>query len=181
MSDLVNKILSEEQVVKAASKLSLKKLEVNINPKQFLVDFYKSEIEKITKLDKTGATPKDLELFELTKKTHEEQLAKAEACKLEAYLVPLKHTDMLIIKSGILEALKCSAEFNFDDDIRMKNMITAEHTFTVYLTLRNKQDVAQRYYRSLEEITKEPDSTIDALYNLYLENFVLTEEERKNF
>lgn len=180
MSDITNKVLADEKVVTAAGKLRKESVEININPKQFLANYYKSEIEKIEKFDTSSLTEKEAEIVALTKQNYQKELEKAEACRLNAYLVPLKYKDLQVIKDGVLEALKYGAEFNWDDDVRMKSMIREEHTLTVYLSLRRKEDIKQRYYRSLDEIAKEPEASIDAIYSVYLENFVLSEDERKN-
>ena len=89
-------------------------------------------------------------------------------------------TQQAIIDVLISKTLKAAKEFNWDDDIKMRAMIREEHTLTIYLVLRSKEDIKKRYYGSLEEIAQQTESTIEEMYNIYLENFVLTDEERKN-
>ena len=99
---------------------------------------------------------------------------------MDAVLVPLKYRDLQSIKDSVLEAIKYAMQFNWDDDIRLRAMIREEHTMTVYLALRKKDKLNEHYYSSLEEISKEIENTIEELYTLYVDNFVLTDEERKN-
>ncbi|MFA6971825.1 MAG: hypothetical protein WC208_10540 [Gallionella sp.] len=178
--DIVNDVLKSESVVKANIKLKRTKADVNINPKANLLEYTKQDLAKLEKLDVSDMTEKEKGLIEQAKKNHRENIALYEKAKLEGVMVPLKYQDLQIIKSGVLEALKYGAEFNWDDDVKMRAMIREENTLTVYLTLRRKDDINQRYYNSLEEIAKEPEATVETLYNIYLENFVLTGEERKN-
>jgi hypothetical protein len=71
-------------------------------------------------------------------------------------------------------------QFSWDDDIKMRAMIREEHTMTVYLALRKKDNLNEHYYSSLEEIALEVENTIEELYAIYVDTFVLTDDERKN-
>jgi len=173
-------IRKDEKVITATNKLKKEKVEVSINPKMFLLKHFEEELKKLENTKSDNLNEDESKLLEQMKKSFKENIDKYTQAKLDAYMVPLKYNDLQMIKNGILEALKYTQSFNFDEDIRMKAMIREEHTLTVYLSLRKKEDMNKKYYDSLEDIAKEPESTIEELYNIYLENFVLTEEERKN-
>lgn len=178
--DIVKDYEKNASAVKANLKLKKERVDVNINPKANLLEFARQDLEKLEKIDLSDMTEQERSLIEQAKKNHRENIGKYEKAKLEAVMVPLKYQDLQVIKNGVLEALKYGAEFNWDDDVKMRAMIREENTLTVYMALRNKNDISRRYYVSLEEIAREPEATIEVLYNIYLENFVLTEEERKN-
>ena len=169
-----------EKEVVAMGKLKKEKVEVSINPKKYLLDYAKSELKNLEGTSIEGFSDEDIKLYDLAKQNLKSNIKEYEVAKLEGFIVPLKYGDLQTIKNGVLEALKTAKEFNWDDDIRVRGMIREEHTLTVYLMLRKKEDITKRYYDSLEEIAKETESTIDELYTMYLENFVLTDEERKN-
>jgi len=84
------------------------------------------------------------------------------------------------VKNGIYEAVQAAKKYNWDDDVKIRAMIREERTLTVFLSLKNKDDINKPYYEKLEDICAENDIAIDELYNIYLKNFVLTEKETKN-
>ncbi len=178
--EMLNKVEQNADVTRAMGKLKKERAEVNINPKMYLLEFTKTELGKMAKVDTKDFNTEEKEIFEQTKKNYETNLAEYEKARLEGIMVPLKYSDLQVVKNGVLEALTYNQEFGWDDNVRMKAMIREEHTLTVYLSLRKKDDITKRYYGSLEEIAKEMEKTIEALYNVYLENFVLTDNERKN-
>jgi len=180
MSDKEKKVLAEEQVIKAMEKVRKEKVEVNLNPKKFLLEHSKTELEKLEKIPPEGMNEHELKLLEEMKATYKANVAKYEVAKLEALLVPLKYRDLQAIKDSILEAVKYSMQYNWDDDIKMRAMIREEHTMTVYLALRKKDNPNERYYISLEEVAKETENVIEELYSMYVNSFVLTDDERKN-
>lgn len=177
---IINKTLAGEKQIKSMEKLKREKLEVSINPKRYLLEHSKEELEKLLKVDSTTMTKDEKELLELSIKNYQNNIEEYSNAKLEAVMVPLRYKDLQAIKDGVLEALKYSREFNWDDDIKMRAMIREEHTLTVYLSLKKKDDITQRYYQNLELIAQETETTVNELYGLYLDNFVMTDEERKN-
>jgi len=176
----IKKVLEEENLTKAIGKLRLDKVEVSLNPKKYLVDFSKQELKKLEEAGSEEIPADILAHIEDSKKIYKDNIEKYANEKLEGVLVPLRYKDLQTIKDGILEAVKYSQEFNWDDDIKLKAMIREERTLTVYLSLRKKESIEKRYYDNLEQIAQVPESTIDELYNIYFTNFVLTEAERKN-
>jgi len=174
------KVLEGEKVLKTMEKIKRTSVDVSINPKQSMLDFTKEELKKLEDIDIVTLSKEEASLVGLAKKNYSENIAGYEVAKLEGVMVPLKYRDLQVVKDGVLEALKYSREFNFDDDIKMKAMIRQEHTLTVYLALRKKDDKTKRFYNTLEDIAIETESTIEKLYNIYCDNFVLTDEERKN-
>ena len=180
MSEEIDNVLKNEKVVKSMDKLKKERVEVDINPKKFLLEYTKEELKKLEAQSTEGLSEEDVKLLEQTKKNYTENVETYSKAQLKAVIVPLKYRDLQIIKSGIFEAVQSAQQYNWDDAVKIRAMIREERTLTVYLSLKKKDNVAQPYYSSLEEICKETDTTIDELYNIYLENFVLTEEERKN-
>jgi len=177
---VVQDVLKEEPVTTAMSKLKRERLEVSINPKKFLLDYTNAELEKIAKVDRTKFSEEENKQLDIMEKTLKDGLEQYSDVQLEGVMVPLRYKELQAIKDGVLEAVKYGQEFNWDEDIRLRAMIREEHTLTVYLSLKKKNDLTTRYYSSLEEIALETETTINALYALYQENFVLSEVERKN-
>lgn len=180
MSDKEKRVLAEEQVTKSMEKIRKEKVEVNLNPKKFLLEHSKAELAKIEARKMEGLDENELKLLEEIKATYRTNIEKYSVAKLEAILVPLKYRDLQAIKDSVLEAVKYAMRFNWDDDIKMRAMIREEHTMTVYLALRKKDKPNEQYYSSLEEIAKEVENTIEELYAMYVDNFVLSDDERKN-
>ena len=180
MSDKEKKILEEGEITKSMEKVKKEKMEVSINPKRFLLEHSKAELLKLEQQKKEGLSESELKLLEQMVSSYKENIEKYSVAKLEAVLVPLKYRDLQAIKDSVLESVKYSIQFNWDDDIKMRAMIREEHTMTVYLALRKKENIKEHYYDSLEVIAQVTESTIEELYSLYVANFVLTEQERKN-
>ena len=181
MSDKeTKKVLADEKVTVSISKLKRDKVPVNINPKKFLLEHSKQELEKLEKQETVDMNPNELALYKQMKETYQKNVTVYSEANLDAVLVPLRYRDLQAIKDSVLEAVKYAITFNWDDDIKMRAMIREEHTMTVYLALRKKDNMNERYYGSLEDIAAETESTIEDLYTLYVENFVLSDEERKN-
>ena len=174
------KILKEGKVIKAVEKLKKEKLDIDINPKKFLLEYTKEELKKLEEQSVEGLSEEEIKLLEQTKKNYKENIETYSQARLQATMVPLKYRDKQIIKSGIFEAVQSAKQYNWDDTVKIRAMIREDRTLTIYLSLKKKDDVNKSYYDSLEEICNETDPTIDELYNIYLENFVLTDEERKN-
>jgi len=173
-------ILEEGKVIKAMEKLRKEKVEVDINPKKFLLQFSKEELEKLEKTSIDGLGEDDLKSLEKAKSEFKKDIENYSSATLKAIMVPLKYRDLQTIKNGIYEAVNESQKYNWDDNVKIRAMIREERTLTVFLSLKKKDDLSKQYYESLEDICKESDLTIDELYNIYLENFVLSDKERKN-
>jgi hypothetical protein len=176
----VEKVLGNEKIIKSMEKIKKEKVEVDINPKKFLLEYTKEELVKLESQTIEGLSEADAKLLEQTKENYKKNIEEYSQARLQATMVPLKYRDLQIIKNGVFEAVQTAQQYNWDDAVKIRAMIREERTLTVYLSLRKKDNIAQSYYPSLEEICKETDTTIDELYNIYLENFVLTDEERKN-
>ena len=173
-------IKKEGELASTLIKVNKTRVDVSMNPKKYLLKHFQDELAKLVLVDTSSFSAEDKKLYDGMKKGYEENIARYSKEKLEAVMVPLRYNDLQVVKNGVLEALKYSQEFNFDDDIKMKAMVREEHTFTVYLSLRKKDDITKKYYESQEAIAEETETTIDELYGIYVENFVLSETERKN-
>ena len=176
----VEKVLGNEKVIKSMEKIKREKVDVDINPKKFLLSWTKDELKKLEEQTTENLTEEDVKLLEQTKVNYQKSIEEYAQARLQATMVPLKYRDLQIIKNGVFEAVQTAQQYNWDDAVKIRAMIREERTLTVYLSLKKKDNITQSYYTSLEEICKETDTTIDELYNTYLENFVLTDEERKN-
>jgi hypothetical protein len=179
--EIVDKTLAGENVLKAMDKLKKEKVEISINPKKYLLDYSKEELKKLEDMKTEGMNEGELKVVEQAKENLRQSINRYSEAKLEAVMVPLRYKELQAIKDGVLEAIKFAQQFNWDDDIKMRAMLREEHTLTVFLSLKKKDKLNERYYSKLEDIAQETESTIDELYNVYLTNFVLSEEERKNF
>ena len=174
----------QDQVVEAMEKVKKDKVEVKINPQKFLLEYTKEELVKLEAKDTTGMEEASVKLLEQMKKNYAENIKKYEVAVLEGVMVPLKYRDVQMIKIAIMQdqrALKEDfKEMTFSQEVLMLSMIQEEQTLTVYLSLRKKDNINERYYGSLEEIGNVTETTIAELYNIYFDNFRLTEAERKN-
>lgn len=176
----VNKILKDEKEIKIMNKLKKDKVEVSINPRKFLLDYTKEELIKLDAQSVEGLSDEEKNSLEQIKTNLRNNITEYENAKLEAFMVPMKYRDLQTIKSGVFEAVVSSQQYNWEESVKIRAMIREERTLTVYLSLKKKEDITKPYYANLEEVCKETDTTIDELYNIYLANFVITDEERKN-
>jgi len=170
----------EEKVAKVMGKLKKDRVDIDINPKKFLLEYSKVELKKVEETSIEGLSEVDLKLIEQAKSSFKDDIDKYSKARLEATMVPLKYRDLQTIKNGIYEAIESARQYNWDDNVKIRAMIREERTLTVYLSLRKKDDITKLFYTTLEEVCKETDTTIDELYTMYLENFVISDEERKN-
>ena len=173
-------ILEEGKVVKAMDKLKKERIDISINPKKFLLEYSKDELEKIEKVSPEGLNEDEVKLLEQAKANLKSEIEKYSQAKLDAVLVPLKYRDLQTVKTGIYEAVYHAQKYNWDNEVKIRAMIREERTWTIYLALRKKEDISKQYYANLEEICGETEATIDELYGIYLENFILSNIERKN-
>lgn len=180
MDKKVEKFEKDAKEVAAMGKLKKERVDIDINPKKFLLAFTQDELNQMEKQSVDDLTKEEVEFLENAKKNHKENIEKYSQARLQAVMVPLKYKDLQIIKNGIFEAIQSAKQYNWDDSVKIRAMIREERTLTVFLSLKKKEDISKPYYDSLEEISQETDTAIDELYNLYLENFVLSEQERKN-
>jgi hypothetical protein len=176
----VDKVLKDEKEIKAMGKLKRDKVEISINPKKFLLSYTKEELVKIEAQSVEGLSEEEVKTLTQIKVNLANNIAEYEIAKLEAIMVPLKYRDLQTIKNGVFEAVVASQQYNWEESVKIRAMIREERTLTVYLSLKKKEDITKPYYVSLEDVCKETDTTIDELYNIYLANFVMSDEERKN-
>ncbi len=172
--------MAEEKATQAMSKLKKDRVDIDINPKRFLLEFTQGELKRLEEQPVEGLSDLDKEALEAVKKSHRANVEEYSKAQLKAIMVPLKYRDLQTVKSGIFEAIQAAKKYNWDDDVKIRAMMREEHTLTVYLSLRKKGDISKLYYDNLEDICAENDAAIDELYQTYLDNFVLTEAERKN-
>ena len=140
----IEKVLKEAPVVEAMTKLKKDKVEVLINPKKYLLDYSVDELSKLEKQDLTDLTEQEKSLIELAKKNHKENVEKYSQCKIDAVMIPLKYRDLQLVKDSIVEAVKYNKKYGFDDDIALRAMIREEHTMSVFLALRKKNNINTR-------------------------------------
>lgn len=176
----IEKVAKDEKASNTMGKLKKERAEVDINPKKFLLEYTKEELKKLEAQPIEDLNEEENKLLARAKESHKENIEKYAKARLQATMVPLKYRDLQIVKNGIFEATQSAREYGWDDSVKIRAMIREERTLTVYLSLRKKDDITKLYFDTLEDICKETDTAIDELYNLYLENFVLTEAETKN-
>lgn len=180
MEDKEKKVLADEKTTVLMSKVKRERFDISLNPKKYLLEHSQGELKKLEAQEREGLNENEIKLLDQMILNYRENVEKYSVERLEATLVPLKYRDLQSIKDSVLEAVKYSHQFNWDDDIKMRAMIREEHTMTVYLALRKRDNLAERYYATLEDISAETESTIEEIHQHYLDNFVLSEEERKN-
>jgi len=110
----------------------------------------------------------------------EQKLKEIKKEQIVASFVSLSAQDLIHIQAFVAEAIKRSGESDFDTEVRLFMMLRAEQCATIWLALRKREDHSKRYFGRMEDTVLSDDETLRELAKLYKENFVLTEEERKN-
>lgn len=168
--DVVETVTREALIVKAQEKLNRKSLDVSVCRSLMAVD----EIEKYLAVAK---------LEKVTSEVITEAEQKLEALKkelIDATFVPLRTPEILAVQGVVTETALMGKSMGFDFDVQLFIMSKAERAATIYLGLRKRTNPSERYFRTQEEVTLLDDRTLRELARLYNENFILTEEERKN-
>lgn len=166
----VEAVSKEALVVKAYEKLNRKSLEVEVPVNLSLVQELTRFVEEARKTDASPETLAEAEqkVNDLRKDT------------IVATLVPLKAVEILMVQGFVTETALLVRQQGFDFDVQLFTMAKAERAATVYLALRKRGALAERYFKTQEEVTLVDEGTLKELSRLYGENFVLTPEERKN-
>lgn len=172
--------MNEDKATQAMGKLKKERVDVDINPRKFLLEYSKEELKKLEEQTLEGLNEEDRKTLEQAKQSQRELIEGYSKARLQAVMVPLKYKDLQVIKNGIYEAIQTAKQYNWDDNVKIRAMVREERTLTVYLSLKKKDDISKPYYETLEKICEETDTAIDELYNIYLTSFVLTGTERKN-
>lgn len=100
--------------------------------------------------------------------------------RITGTFVPLKAGDILLLQGFVADMALKGKELGFELAVQLFLMSKAESCGTVYLALRQRGNLSQRYFASQEEVALLDHETLRELVRLYAEAFVLTEEERKN-
>ena len=110
----------------------------------------------------------------------EQQLDTLRKDAISATLVPLKTSDILMVRGLVSEVALEARKANYELDVQLFLMIRAEQCGTIYRALRQKSKTEMRYFENETEVTMLDDRVLAELATLYRDAFVLTDEERKN-
>lgn len=181
----LEKVKESGDTAKIATKLSRGPVEVAINEKQSELDLL--ELDELTIKTNTANLDTDSEngqkLISESEKALQviaERRVELEKHTTKAYIVPLQYRDSRIVQTAITEALLSVQGMGFDTDTRIVMVLQEKKMMTIYLALRTFSNTSLRYFKALEDIAKASDRTIDKIYEEYVKEFELTEEERKN-
>lgn len=185
MNDIVEQVKESGEVSKLIGKLKKDKVEVEFNESQDEIDMLELDENSIKlRLEavKDETTDEVKRLREEASKVLDKIATKKDALSknlVKAYLVPLKYREYRLVQTAITEALFSSEKMNFDMDVKVSMMVQEKKFMTVFLCLRKKSNLNERYFDSLDDIVKISNNTLDKLHKVYAEEFELGENERK--
>lgn len=184
--ELLRSIQDGGEAAKTISKLLKDKVEVDIVENQDELDMLELEESRLIIQRDLLAGKED----DASKKTSDDInriLKEIETRKVEvagktvkAYLVPLRYREYRIVQTAVAEALISTDGMGFDVDTKIAMVIQEKKMMTVFLALRRRDNIDEKFYASLDEFVKTSDTTIDRLYSVYSTEYELTDKERKN-
>ncbi len=186
LDTVIKDIKDAGETAKALTKINKEKAEVEFYEKQDnldLIDLDEARLSHVIKELKDANTEETLKKaasLETALDELKKSRAELEKEKTKAILVPLKYRDYRIVQTAVTEALTSVDGMGFDMGTQILMILQERRLMTVYLSLRKHNDLNNRYYGSLEEISRVSDKTIESIYNKYCQEFELTELERKN-
>lgn len=178
--EFLNEMVKNQDVTKAIVKLGKKQLPVNIYRHVSLVKSIKDDLAKIPDILKEETNEKIKADIVALQQKHEASLAREEKDKIEGVLTTLTYRDINDIKAAVTEALIHFSDYNFDTNVKMARVVAEERYMTVFCALKRSDDPSKKYFSNLEELSQVEDETLFALYDLWFNNFVLTDSEIKN-
>ena len=184
--ELLKSIQDGGEAAKTVSKLIKDKVEVDIVENQDELDMLELEESRLI-LQRGSLVGKDDEASKKATDDINRVLKEIESRKVEvagktvkAYLVPLRYREYRIVQTAVAEALISTDGMGFDVDTKIAMVIQEKKMMTVFLALRRRENVDEKFYTSLDEFVKTSDNTIDRLYSTYSKEYELTDNERKN-
>jgi len=167
----VESVIKNHVVSKAYEKLAKKYVDVEIPKELSLLETLEAFLQSLR--EESPQNPEKIaeaeRQIETTKKT-----------TISGTLVPLKTSDMFVVQGVIAETAMRGREMGFEMDVQLFVMAKAERCATLFLALRQKNNAGERYFKTQEEVLLVDDRVLVELAKAYRDNFVLTDEERKN-
>ena len=167
-------VSKQEIVVRAYKKLNCKSVDVEVPVNVSAIQMIESALAELKK------SPSDLPEYKKQVAQAEQQLENLKSDGVKGTLVSLKAMDLLFIQGWVTEASLLGRDRGLDFDVQLFIMSKAEKCATIYLALRRRENSNERYFKSQEDVVLLDDKTLNEIAKIYADNFVLTEEERKN-
>ena len=184
--ELLRSIQDGGEAAKTISKLLKDKVEVDVVENQDELDMLELEESRlIIQRDLLAGKEDDASkktCDDINKILKEIETRKVEVAgkTVKAYLVPLRYREYRIVQTAVAEALISTDGMGFDVDTKIAMVIQEKKMMTVFLALRRRTNIDEKFYASLDEFVKTSDTTIDNLYTIYSKEYELTDKERKN-
>lgn len=169
----VDAISAQHWLATAQEKLARKSVEVEVSNNLTLIQTLEEGLAELQAAADSEEKPAQIA-------DAEQQLATLRQDRIVATLVPLKALELLLVQGFVTEASLKAREMGFELDVQLFLMAKAERCATIYLALRRRDNPAERYFKSQEDVALLDDRTLRELARHYGESFVLTEDERKN-
>lgn len=169
----VDAVSSQQLLASAQAKLARKSAEVEVPNNLTLIQTLEEGLAELRAAADAAEKPRQIADVE-------QQLATLRQDRVVATLVPLKALELLVVQGFVTETSLKAREMGFELDVQLFLMAKAERCGTIYLALRRRDNPAERYFKSQEDVALLDDRTLRELARLYGEHYVLTEDERKN-
>lgn len=177
--DNLKQIVADKYATNAIRKLNREPFKISVHRHLSLVEQLQDELDAIeVKLQDT----KDEKIRDQVTKYKDQVATKLKECKdnkIEGYLTTLTYRDVNDIKAAVTEAVVHFDTYNFDPEIKLARVIAEERYMTVFCALK-ESDKRTKIFRTLEDIANVDDATIFEIYDLWEQEFVLTDTEIKN-
>lgn len=163
-------------VAQIISKVMKDKVEVELNPHQDeldILDFDRSNVEA------ARTSTVDASLIDSRLAAIEVRRVELQRHVVKAYMVPLQYRDVRLVQTAITEAVLSTRGMGFDTNTQIAMVIKEKQLMTIFLSLRKHDNIGERYYASLDEFVKISDRTLDSLFESYIREFEIGEEEVK--
>ncbi len=169
--DIVESVAKNSVVTKAYEKLNRKCVDMDVPRQLTLLETIESVLISL----KADSPDKTNQIAEA-----EQQIESLRKDSIIGTLVPLKTTDMFLVQGLIAETAMKGKEMGFEMDVQLFIMTKAERCGTIYLSLRKRNNIEERYFKNQEEVLEVDDRVMQEIVKVYRDNFMLTEVERKN-
>lgn len=184
-AELVGSAAEAGETARAMEKLMKGPVEVSVNERQHELDLL--ELDELTiktnlgNLDQTTEEGKRItQQAQDALKAIDLKKAELEKYSVRAYIMPLKYRDTRKVQTAIAEAILSVEGMGFDNDTKLVMMMAERKYMTVYLSLRKFANYNELYYPNLDAIAKVSENSVDRVYEAYVREFELTQDERKN-
>lgn len=172
--EVLQAVSKQEVLTRAYKKLNCKSVDVDMPVNAAALQMLESALAELKK------SPSDLPEYKAQVAQAEQQIEVLKADRIRGTLVPLKAMDLLFIQGWVTESSLLGRDRGLDFDVQLFIMAKAEKCATVYLALRKRESTIERYFKSQEDVVLLDEKTLSEIVKIYADNFILTEEERKN-